>query len=203
MRIKDDPNITSKAYTISVQGVEVAKGEVRPGLLMVISPSDTPLQMPGEKVKDPTFGLDAMWVERSFGAEAERQGYTNTVTLTEHVRKRLANQICKALTDQTGFVPVITLNAAWEKEFIEAVRINGDERNFLMSPQRVQEFVLAARKQIQQFAAKDEWPALMVAPEVRHFVRSMLERVSPMTSVISHNEVHRKAHLRTVATIGS
>ena len=291
VRIKDDPNITSKAYTISVQGVEVAKGEVRPGLLMVISPSDTPLQMPGEKVKDPTFGLDAMWVERSFGAEAERQGYTvvdpesvitthmtevikdhmpallnysavqdlvgglereyqklvsdlqgktpmitvqhvlqallaervsirnlplivesiaeighgttNTVTLTEHVRKRLANQICKALTDQTGFVPVITLNAAWEKEFIEAVRINGDERNFLMSPQRVQEFVLAARKQIQQFAAKDEWPALMVAPEVRHFVRSMLERVSPMTSVISHNEVHRKAHLRTVATIGS
>ena len=127
---------------------------------------------------------------------------SNVVTLTEHVRKRLANQICKGLSDDSGFVPVMTMSAAWEKEFVEAVRINGDERNFLMTPQRVQEFVLAARQQIQKFASKDEWPALMVAPEVRTFVRSMLERVSPGTQVISHNEVHRKANLRTVATIG-
>ncbi len=82
------------------------------------------------------------------------------------------------------------------------MRISGDERNFLMSPQRVQEFVLAARKEIQKFAQRDEWPALMVSPEVRGLVRSMLERVSPMTQVISHNEIHRKASLRTVATIG-
>ena len=116
--------------------------------------------------------------------------------------RRLASQICQALPDEPGFVPVITLSQAWEHEFAEAVRINGDERNFLMSPQRVQEFVLAARKEIQQFAQRDEWPALMVGPEVRGLVRSMLERVSPMTQVISHNEIHRKASLRTVATIG-
>ena len=42
----------------------------------------------------------------------------------------------------------------------------------------------------------------MVATEVRSYVRSMLERVSPMTVVLSHNEIHRKASLRTVATIG-
>ena len=62
--------------------------------------------------------------------------------------------------------------------------------------------MLEARKEIQKFAQRDEWPALMVSPEVRSFVRSMLERVSPMTQVISHHEVHRKASLRTDATIG-
>jgi flagellar biosynthesis protein FlhA len=37
---------------------------------------------------------------------------------------------------------------------------------------------------------------------MRSFVRNMLERVSPLTQVISHNEVHRKSALRTLATIG-
>mgnify|MGYP000495286758 CR=1 FL=1 len=136
-------------------------------------------------------------------AIAEAGRTTSSVTLiTEHVRRRLSNQICHALTDPSGFVPVITMSSSWETEFNGAVRMNGEERNFLMSPQRVQEFVLEARKEIQRFAQQDEWPALMVSPEVRSFVRSMLERVSPMTQVISHNEVHRKAALRTVATIG-
>ncbi|WP_375689907.1 flagellar biosynthesis protein FlhA [Pseudooceanicola sp. LIPI14-2-Ac024] len=134
-------------------------------------------------------------------AEAKR-GTSNVVQITESVRRRLANQICKSLVDQNGFVSVITMSAAWEKEFIEALRINGEDRNFVMSPQRVQEFVLEARRAIQGFAERDEWPALLVSPEVRSFVRSMLERVSPLTVVLSHNEVHRKVSLRTVATIG-
>jgi flagellar biosynthesis protein FlhA len=134
--------------------------------------------------------------------EASRTS-TKVTTITEYVRLRLSNQICKSLTDDSGFISVITMSPEWEKEFKEAVRVNGDERNFVMSPQRVQEFVLAARKNIQQFAEKNEWPALLVAPEVRSFVRSMLERASPLTQVISHNEVHRKAILRTVATIGN
>ncbi|WP_404817553.1 FHIPEP family type III secretion protein, partial [Salipiger bermudensis] len=56
--------------------------------------------------------------------------------------------------------------------------------------------------EIQKFAEQDQWPALLVSPEVRSFVRSMLERVSPMTVVLSHNEIHRKTALRTVATVG-
>lgn len=134
--------------------------------------------------------------------EASRTS-TKVTTITEYVRLRLSNQICKSLTDDNGFISVITMSPEWEKEFKEAVRVSGDERNFIMSPQRVQDFVLAARQNIQQFAEKNEWPALMVAPEVRSFVRSMLERASPLTQIISHNEVHRKAILRTVATVGS
>jgi flagellar biosynthesis protein FlhA len=291
VRIKDDANLPANTYSVSIHGVEVARGDLRPNQMLVINPAEAPIQLPGEKTKDPTFGLDAVWIDRTNAQTAEKQGYTvvdpesvitthltevikenmpdlltyaatqdlvnnldreyqklinevsgkspiitlqqvlqtllvervsirnlpliveavaeigqnttNVSLIAEHVRKKLAAQICKSLTDQNGFIPVFTMSPAWEKEFIEAVRINGDERNFLMSPQRVQEFVLAARQQIQQCAARDEWPALMVAPEVRSFVRSMLERVSPTTQVISHNEVHRKAHMRTVATIGS
>jgi len=290
VRIKDEPTLPTSTYTILVQGVEVARGEVRPTMMMVINPAEAPISLPGERTKEPAFGLDAVWVSIEHAAEAESAGYTvvdpesvitthltsvikehmpelltyvatrgmidkldreyqklvteitttspavmvqhvlqtllaerisirnfpliieaiteasrtstKVTTITEHVRLRLSNQICKSLEDGTGFISVITMSPEWEKEFKEAVRVNGDDRNFIMSPQRVQDFVLAARKKIQQFAEKDEWPALMVAPEVRSFVRSMLERASPLTQIISHNEVHRKASLRTVSTIG-
>ena len=290
VRIKDEPSLPTNGYAILVQGVQAARGEVRPRFMMVLNPAEAPLDLPGERTKDPTFGLDAVWVDEKCAAEAETLGCTvvdpesvitthltevikqhmpelltfgatqtlieglpreyqkligdvstnapailvqhvlqalltervsirnlpliieaiadasrssaNVTTITEHVRRRLSNQICQAMADPSGFVSVITMSPAWESEFNAAVRISGDERNFLMSPQRVQEFILEARKEIQCFAQRDEWPALMVSPEVRSFVRSMLERVSPMTQVISHNEVHRKASLRTVATIG-
>ncbi len=290
VRIKDEPSLPTNGYAILVQGVQAARGEVRPRFMMVLNPAEAPLDLPGERTKDPTFGLDAVWVDEKCAAEAETLGCTvvdpesvitthltevikqhmpelltfgatqtlieglpreyqkligdvstnapailvqhvlqalltervsirnlpliieaiadasrssaNVTTITEHVRRRLSNQICQAMADPSGFVSVITMSPAWESEFNAAVRISGDERNFLMSPQRVQEFILEARKEIQSFAQRDEWPALMVSPEVRSFVRSMLERVSPMTQVISHNEVHRKASLRTVATIG-
>ncbi len=72
-----------------------------------------------------------------------------------------------------------------------------------MSPSRVQEFILAMRQEIQKHTSDEEWPAVLVTPQARPWVRSILERVSPMTQVISHNEVHRKASLRTVGTVGS
>jgi len=288
VRIKDEPMLPGQTYAIMVQGVEVARGEIRPNGLMVVNPGECGLS--GERGKDPTFGLEALWVDAETGARAEAMGLTvvdpesviithltevvkehlpelmtygatqaliegldreyqklvsdipgnapmvlvqhvlqtllaervsvrnlplivesiaeakrttSSVTqITESVRRRLSNQICKSLVDGNGFISVISMSPAWEKEFLEALRVNGDERNFVMSPQRVQEFVLQARREIQKFAEQDQWPALLVSPEVRSFVRSMLERVSPMTVVLSHNEIHRKTALRTVATVG-
>ncbi len=291
VRIKDSADLPATSYSISLQGVETARGEVRPGLMMVIVPTDEDIDLPGERTREPTFGLNAIWVDEARAAEAEMRGLTvvdpesvitthltevikehmpelltyaatqeliegqtkeyqklladspsktpgvllqhvlqtllservsirnlpriieavaeasattqNLRTVVEHVRGKLAQQICQALADAQGFVPVITLGAQWERELNNAISQGSDEDAFLMSPQRVQEFVLAVRREIQKFAATDEWPALLVSPAIRAHVRSILERVSPVTQVISHNEVHRKASLRTVATVGS
>ncbi|SDG47596.1 flagellar biosynthesis protein FlhA [Sulfitobacter delicatus] len=290
VRIKDDVSLPINSYSFQIHGVDVAKGDIRANQMMVINPEGAPLALPGEATREPTFGLDALWVDSKVADQAEAQGYTVvdpesviTTHLTEvvkenmaelltygaakeaiegldrnyqklvsdlpvpspaimvqqvlqelllervsirnlpliveamaeatrqtskpalvleNVRRRLSSQICQGLADGQGFVPVITLSPSWEAEFIEAVKIVGEERTFVMSPKRVQEFVLQARQQIQRFASEDSWPALMVNPEARSYVRSMLERVSPMTPVISNAEIHRKVSLRTVATIG-
>ena len=102
----------------------------------------------------------------------------NPVTIGEHVRRKLAAQICHGLADADGFVPVMVLGPKWDSEFAASVRPQGEESICTMAPAKVQEFILAARVEIQKFAARDEWPALLVNPDLRPIVRSMLERVS-------------------------
>jgi len=290
VRIKDDAELPAYTYAISLQGVEAARGEVDPMMMMVINPSGQEINLPGKRTREPTFGLEAIWVDETRASEAELMGMTvvdpesvitthltevikehmpeiltyaatqeliegqgkeyqkllssgsdsssavmlqhvlqallaervsirnlsmiieavaeasatskNIRTVIEHARSKLAKQICQSLKDSQGYVPVINLGGDWERELATSISKANGEETFLMSPSRVQEFVLAVRKEIQKFSSADEWPAILVSPQARPYVRSILERVSPMTQVISHNEVHRKASLRTVGTVG-
>lgn len=132
-------------------------------------------------------------------AVAEAVGWTRHITLiTEHVRTRLGQQICQGLAGSDGFVPVIALTPRWEQALLENIVSQGDDRHFVMPPSQVQEFLTAVRLKIQKHATPQVWPALLVGADVRPFVRSLLERVSPMTPVLSHAELHRKASLKTI-----
>ncbi|WP_119681364.1 flagellar biosynthesis protein FlhA [Indioceanicola profundi] len=133
---------------------------------------------------------------------SEAAAWTRNVTLmTEHVRSRLSLQICQALMTADGFIPVIVVSPEWETVFLENIVEEGEDRRFVMPPSQVQEFLLAARSRIQAHAGSDHWPAVLVAPAARPFVRSLLERVSPSTPVICHNELHRKAPVTTIDQI--
>ncbi|GER08596.1 flagellar biosynthesis protein FlhA [Iodidimonas muriae] len=123
-------------------------------------------------------------------AISEAVGWTRNITLiTEHVRTRLAAQISAMLKSNDGFIPVIALSPKWEQAFLEHISSDGEDRNFAMPPSLVSEFVTAARSRIQQHASATCWPALLVGAAARPFVRSLLERVSPTTPILSHNEL--------------
>ena len=133
---------------------------------------------------------------------AEGAGYTqNIVMITEHVRARLARQISASNTSPKGFIPLVTLSPEWEQQFAEALAGQGDERQLAMSPSKLQEFINAVRVTFEQQARVGELPVLLTSPGVRPFVRSVVERFRPQTIVISQNEVHPKAHIRTLAQI--
>ncbi|WP_029011644.1 flagellar biosynthesis protein FlhA [Niveispirillum irakense] len=133
---------------------------------------------------------------------SEAAAWTRNITLmTEHVRSRLALQICQMLTTTDGTIPVIVVSPEWEQIFLDNIVEQGEDRQFVMPPSTVQDFLLAARSRIQTHATSDYWPAVLVAPAARPFVRSLLERVSPSTPVICHNELHRKAPVTTIDQI--
>nr|WP_284347527.1 flagellar biosynthesis protein FlhA [Rhodovastum atsumiense] len=132
----------------------------------------------------------------------EAAGFTrNSNLITEHVRARLALQICKSLQGEDGFIAVMPLSPQWEREVAEAIVVDGDSRSFALAPSRTQELVQAIRTRLAAAAARGAWPAILTGAEARPFVRALAERINPTIAVISHAEVHSRARLRTIDQI--
>jgi flagellar biosynthesis protein FlhA len=133
---------------------------------------------------------------------ADATGFTRNLQLvTEHVRGRLARQICAQHMAPGGYLPLVTLSAAWEQAFLEALVGDGDDRRLAMAPSKLQEFVVLVRDAFEEAAKRGELPVLMTSPTVRPFVRSIVERFRAHTMVMSQAEVHPRVRLKTVASI--
>jgi flagellar biosynthesis protein FlhA len=125
----------------------------------------------------------------------------NVMIITEHVRTRLARQISDTNTNPQGFIPLVTLSPEWEQAFIEALQGSGEERQLVMAPSRLQEFITKTRQTFERFAMQGETPVLLTSPTVRPYVRSIIERFRPVTVVMSQSEIHPKAKIKTMGQI--
>lgn len=133
---------------------------------------------------------------------AEATGFTrNPATIAEHVRSRLARQITAANQAPGGYLPLIALTPQWEQAFIEAIVGEGEERSLAMAPSKLQDFVRLVRDAFEHAAQLGEVPVLLTSPQTRPFVRSIVERFRAHTTVMSQNEVHARARLKTVGTV--
>jgi len=133
---------------------------------------------------------------------AEACGNTrNVMMITEHVRARLARQISDQNVNEQGFIPLVTLSPQWEQVFAESLVGQGDDRQLSMQPTRLQEFITALRNTFERQAMMGETPVLLTNPGIRPYVRSIVERFRPMTVVMSQNEVHPKAKIKTVGQV--
>ena len=125
----------------------------------------------------------------------------NPATLAEHVRTRLARQICAQNTSMNGYLPLIALSAKWEQAFAESLIGTGDERSLAMQPSKLSEFMTAVRDRFEQAAREGEAPVLVTSAAIRPFVRSLVERFRAQTTVLSQAEIHPRARLKTVGSI--
>ena len=133
---------------------------------------------------------------------SEACGYTRNMTqITEHVRSRLARQLSDANTNAQNHVPLITLSPEWEQAFAEAIVGEGEEKQLAMPPSDLQKLIAAVRTNFERHAMQGETPILLVSPGIRPYVRSVIERFRPVTVVMSQNEIHAKARIKTVGQI--
>jgi flagellar biosynthesis protein FlhA len=126
---------------------------------------------------------------------------TSVTTLVEHVRTRLARQLCWANRGDDGALPIITLSPDWEQAFAESLIGPGEDKQLAMAPSRLQDFIRNVRDVFERAAMSGENPVLLTGPQVRPYVRSIIERFRGQTVVMSQNEVHPKARLRTVGSV--
>ncbi len=290
VRIQDNLQLPPNSYVLRVKEIEAGRGDLRPGMLLVMDPRGQTITLPGEATQEPTFGLAATWIDPTYREEALFKGYTvvdpptvitthltelvkdnmsellsysetqklldelgreqqklvadvipgqitisglqrvlqnllaerisvrdlptilegiseatavtrNLTNISEHVRTRLARQISDANTNDVGYIPMVTLSPEWEQAFAEYVIGEGDNRQLAMPPSKLQQFITSIRQSYDRFAAMGESPVLLTSGPIRGYVRSVVERFRPSTTVLSQNEIHPKAKIKTLGQI--
>ena len=125
----------------------------------------------------------------------------NIGLITEHVRSRLARQISDSNTNEDGIILMVVLSPEWEQTIIESLVGSGEEKQLSLAPSRLQEFISAIRQTFERHAMMGEMPILLTSPPIRPFVRSIVERFRPSTVIMSQNEIHSKAKIKTVGQV--
>ena len=135
-------------------------------------------------------------VADTIGASA--QSITNMV---EHVRSRLARQLCWQNRSDDGSLPIVTLSHDWENAFAASLVGQGEDRQLTMAPSALQEFIRSVREVFERVSMTGEVAVLLTSPNIRPFVRSIIERFRADTVVMSQNEIHPKVKLKTVGQV--
>ncbi|WP_092184690.1 flagellar biosynthesis protein FlhA [Bradyrhizobium sp. cf659] len=122
--------------------------------------------------------------------------------VAEHVRTRLAQQICGDLSDN-GVLNVVRLGNRWDLAFHQSLKRDpkGDVVEFDADPRLIEQFATEASAAIRKFTENGTSVVLAVTPEARPYVRMILERVFPTLPVLSHVEVARSAEIRALGAI--
>ena len=135
--------------------------------------------------------------------EAAANGMRSVAGIVGIVRARLARQISDAARAAHGAIPIIALSAEWERDFAEALVGPGEEKQLAMAPSRLSAFMAALREAFDAAASAGEPAVLVCSGAIRAHVRAVVERFRPQTPVIAHAEIHPRARIRTVGTVGA
>jgi flagellar biosynthesis protein FlhA len=76
VHIRDNLDLNPTAYRISLMGVTVGEAEIMPDQEMAINPGRVFGTVEGKACRDPSFGLEAVWIEPSQKNYAQTLGYT-------------------------------------------------------------------------------------------------------------------------------
>ncbi|HIJ21887.1 MAG: flagellar biosynthesis protein FlhA [Gammaproteobacteria bacterium] len=76
VHIKDNLDLVPTAYRVQLMGVPVGEGELVPDHYLAINPGQVFGELEGKQTKDPTFGMDAVWIDSDHQEHAQSMGYT-------------------------------------------------------------------------------------------------------------------------------
>ena len=76
IRIRDNLQLNPNQYSIKIKGNVVDTYDLMPTMLLCMNPMGGEIDIDGIRVKEPTFGLDALWINSDKAEEAELYGLT-------------------------------------------------------------------------------------------------------------------------------
>lgn len=125
-----------------------------------------------------------------------------TEQIVEHVRVRMAQQLCGDLTDN-GVLRVLRLGSKWDLVFHQALKrdAKGEVVEFDIDPRSLEEFSDQASKVIREFMDRGLPFVLVTSPETRSYVRMIIERLFATLPVLSHVELAKGIEIKILGSI--
>ena len=99
VRIRDDMKLQANTYQIKIGQTIVGEDKIYPDRKLAIAGEDTKVKIDGIEVKDPTFGMDAIWISSNQVRDAESRGYVTIApesvlaTHLSHLLYKYADQL--------------------------------------------------------------------------------------------------------------
>ena len=187
VRIVDNQAIEPDEYTISINGIEMAKNFVRPNMLLALnSESKEKPTEEAEMVKEPAFGLPAYWIKVDERHDAEQKKFTlfepSTVIATHfsEIIKRNANLILGREEVQEMLDRIKDENKALVSEILAAKPHNESPLGYIQKVlQNLLQEELPIKNNIAILEGIADAISVMVSEQATELVRS---RLSPQIS---------------------
>lgn len=119
--------------------------------------------------------------------------------LTEYVRNALARTLCEQYRDSDNTIHGVTLDPSLE-ELIAGHVERTDRGSYLTVPPALANRIVAAvRNEVDAAAARASGkpPVVFTSPQVRQWVRRLVESALPTVAVLGYGEVVRGVNIRT------
>ena len=122
--------------------------------------------------------------------------------VTEHVRMRMAQQICGDLLDG-GVLKILRLGNRWDLAFHQSLKRDskGEVVEFDLDPVLIESFGKEASTAIREHMDQRHNFVLVATPEARPYVRMVIERLFATLPVLSHLEIARGIEVKSLGTI--
>ena len=122
--------------------------------------------------------------------------------ILEHVRLRLAQQICGDLALE-GTLRVVRLGNRWDVTFMQSLKrdARGEVLEFDIDPRLIEQFATELANAVKGLLERGEQFALVTSPEARPYVRLIVDRLFPALAVLSHIEISKGVKIEVLASL--
>lgn len=103
IRIRDNMQLQPNEYVILIKGKEVARSSLMVGRYLALDPGTATGELEGTKIKEPAFGLPAVWIKADQKEKSELMGYTvvtPSAVLATHISEMLKSNADQIITRQ-------------------------------------------------------------------------------------------------------
>lgn len=123
----------------------------------------------------------------------------DTEILAEYARSAIARTICHHHRGDDGRIHCITLDPAIEELFSKSVERTPQGSMLILPPAVQNRIVEAIRAQVEQTApaTRGKPPVLLCPPQIRPWLRKMIEVALPAVAVLSYNEIVRGTEVQS------